>query len=880
MELQPGTYIGPYRILAPLGAGGMGEVYRAHDPRLGREVAVKIVRDLASSDSDRLRRFAQEARAVSALNHPNVMTVYDSGAQDSRPYLVTELLDGEALSSILSRGPLSVRRAIDYATQTARGLAAAHAKGIVHRDLKPANLFVTADGRVKIVDFGLAKLLDAEPAANRSRETAPGVLLGTVGYASPEQLRGLPTDARMDLFALGAILYEMLSGTPAFTGSAPEVMSAILDRDPPDLGTEGRSIPAALDKIVRRCLEKQPERRFHSAHDLAFQLENVSSDSAPVPMRRPTSRGRRTVLRVLVTAVAGGIAGWFLHSLVVTRDRPRAVRVQRLTDMVGLEEGPAISPDGKTVAFVGWLAGKRQIYVRLLAGGTPLAVTAGDVDHFDPRWSPDSASLIYYTPGALPENTGTLWEIPALGGHPQRLVNALGPGDLSHDGERLAFFRSGSAGLELAVANRDGSGARVVEQLPPGLFSNPRWSPDDRRIAYIHEAGGQRFSNNVMIVDAAGGTAAKVAGDFYIKGMTWLGDGSGLVVASAEGSLMSYPPTYSLWTVSTDGTRRSQLTFGEASYESPDLGAQGDLVVSRVRGSSDLWKFPVDGVPAENARRGVRVTRQTGLLQTASASPDESEVVLLSDNGGHANVWVARVADGVMRPLTREADPRVVVAVPVWSPRGDWINFLSTRGSGTPDVTLWVVKPDGSDARDLGVFGVWACWSPEGDWLYYTQLEDRYRIWKRRLADGVTLAVRDDNATGCSVAPDGSTLYYSTARPAGTGGLDFEVRVASPENGPSRVLGRVSGSRVPATAVNFHALLSPDGKWLGMPLLDGPTTNIWALSTTDGEWRKLVEFGERNTMIGRRVAWSRDVRHIYASVTDVDADVVMLRGFP
>lgn len=400
MELQPGTHVGPYRILAPLGAGGMGEVYRAFDPRLGREVAVKIVRDLSSSNSDRLRRFEQEARAVSALNHPNVMTVYDSGAQDSRPYLVTELLDGEALSSILSRGPLSVRRAIDYATQTARGLAAAHAKGIVHRDLKPANLFVTSDGRVKILDFGLAKLLDAEPAADRSMDTAPGVLLGTVGYTSPEQLRGLATDERTDLFALGAILHEMLSGTPAFgTGSAPEVMSAILDRDPPDLGTEGRSIPAALDRIVRRCLEKQPERRFHSAHDLAFQLEAVSSDSAPVPTRRPTSRGRRGVVGALVTAVAGGIAGWFVHGLLTPGHPPRTVRVQRLTDRVGLEEGPAISPDGKTVAFAGW--------------------------------SPDSASLIYYTPGPPPENTGALWEIPALGGHPQRLVDALGPGDLS-----------------------------------------------------------------------------------------------------------------------------------------------------------------------------------------------------------------------------------------------------------------------------------------------------------------------------------------------------------------------------------------------------------------------------------------------------------------
>jgi Tol biopolymer transport system component len=232
-----------------------------------------------------------------------------------------------------------------------------------------------------------------------------------------------------------------------------------------------------------------------------------------------------------------------------------------------------------------------------------------------------------------------------------------------------------------------------------------------------------------------------------------------------------------------------------------------------------------------------------------------------------------------MRPVTREVDPRIVVAVPVWAPRGDWINFLSTRSSGTADVTLWLVRPDGSDPRDLGEFGAWACWSGDGAWLYYSVLaSNRYEIRKKEIAGPRVVTVRTDNAIGCDLARDGSALYYSRVLAESSGTWDFEIRVAEPEDGPSRLLGRVAGSRVPATAVNFHALLSPDGEWLAMPLLDGATTNVWALSTAAGEWRRLTDFGERNVMIARRISWSRDGRSIYASISDVDADVVLLTG--
>ena len=288
MSLSAGMRLGPYEILGQIGAGGMGEVYRARDPRLGREVAIKVLPASFSADPDRLRRFEQEARAAGVLNHPNITAVYDIGSVDGAPYVVQELLEGETLRAALAGGRLAQRKAIDYATQIAHGLAAAHGKGIIHRDLKPENLFVTTDGRVKILDFGLAKLTQAEGATSEAtslptetRGTEPGVVLGTLGYMSPEQVRGRPADARSDIFSFGAILYEMLSGKRAFHGdSAADTMSAILREDPPELSMTNQNMTPGLERIVRHCLEKSPDQRFHSAHDLAFDIEALSGTSA------------------------------------------------------------------------------------------------------------------------------------------------------------------------------------------------------------------------------------------------------------------------------------------------------------------------------------------------------------------------------------------------------------------------------------------------------------------------------------------------------------------------------------------------------------------------------------------------------------------------
>src|SRR5512143_4142180 len=378
MTLAAGSRLGPYEILSPLGAGGMGEVYRAKDPRLGREVAVKVLPASFSNDADRLRRFEQEARAAGLLNHPNITAVYDIGSHDGAPYVVSEFLEGETLRAALAGGHLSARKAIDHAIQLAQGLAAVHDKGIVHRDLKPENVFVTKDGRVKILDFGLAKLTHAEQGGSAvtnlptaTGATEPGVVLGTLGYMSPEQGKGKPADARSDIFSFGAILYEMLSGQRAFQAdSAAETMSAILREDPPDLSVTNQSLPPGIDRILRHCLEKNPEQRFQSARDLAFDLGALSDVSAAgrlSPMAGPEPRAAKTRLPVIAIAAAlllaaGTLAAGYFLGLRKGTSPPPAFR--QLTFRRGAIWGARLGADGKSVLYTASWEGKpTEIYV-------------------------------------------------------------------------------------------------------------------------------------------------------------------------------------------------------------------------------------------------------------------------------------------------------------------------------------------------------------------------------------------------------------------------------------------------------------------------------------------------------------------------------------
>ncbi len=382
MNLASGTKLGPYDIVSLLGAGGMGEVYRARDSRLKREVAIKVLPQALSLDADRLRRFEQEALATAALNHPNILAVFDIGTSEGSPYVVSELLEGETLRERLRSGSIPVRKTLDYAMQIAHGLAAAHEKGIIHRDLKPENLFVTKDGRVKILDFGLAKLTQADPGSNTSMPTAThgteaGVVMGTAGYMSPEQVRGMALDARSDIFSFGAILYEMLSGKRAFHGDTPaDTMSSILKEDPPELSETNRNVSPALERIVQHCLEKNPESRFHSASDIAFDLEHLSGLSGSTARVAAAGSGsgigmgmgRVQPSRRLLLALAAGLAiacvvyglGWWTGK--ASARAPQA-EYQQITFRTGSIGNARFTPDGSIVYSASWEGGENQLYM-------------------------------------------------------------------------------------------------------------------------------------------------------------------------------------------------------------------------------------------------------------------------------------------------------------------------------------------------------------------------------------------------------------------------------------------------------------------------------------------------------------------------------------
>src|SRR5262245_46511792 len=376
-SLVPDTSISHYRVLSKLGAGGMGEVWRARDIRLNRDVAIKVLPASFANDGDRLARFKQEALATSALNHPNILTVHDIGDHEGAPFIVAELLEGEELREQLNGGPLPVRRSIEYAQQIAAGLAAAHAKGIVHRDLKPENLFITTDGRVKILDFGLAKLKPPQVGAvdtdapTRKKITDPGTVLGTVDYMSPEQVRGQEADHRSDIFAFGVILYEMLSGRRTFTGdSAIEVMNAILKEDPPELTATNHRVPQGLERLIRRCLEKKLERRFDTARDLGYALEVLSTSSGArleTPATKSYLFGQARLAWIVAAALLLGMLGfaWAYFTRQPAADA-RLMKFSILPPEKSSFDQIAVSPDGRHLAFTAATGGNVQLWVRAL----------------------------------------------------------------------------------------------------------------------------------------------------------------------------------------------------------------------------------------------------------------------------------------------------------------------------------------------------------------------------------------------------------------------------------------------------------------------------------------------------------------------------------
>ncbi|MCM3875675.1 MAG: protein kinase [Thermoanaerobaculia bacterium] len=590
MTLAAGTKLGPYEILSPIGAGGMGEVYRAKDPRLDREVAIKVLPEDFLEGEERKQRFEREARLLAALNHPGIAAIYSfeeipssssSSSSSLIPVLVMELLEGETLRSALAGAKLSTRKALDFARQIAQGLAAAHEKGIVHRDLKPENVFVTKDGRVKILDFGLAKLAQPEGPGSltniptAAQGTQPGMVMGTLGYMSPEQVKGLPTDSRSDIFSFGAVLYEMLTGDRAFKGdSAAETISAILREDPPDISATNQNVPAGLERIVSHCLEKNPEQRFHSAHDLAFDLESLSGSSAVgatssfVAARREKSRGGPILLGALVLA-AGAALGFFARNF---RGSPAPPSFQRLTFRRGTVWAARFAPDGQTVVYgAAWENNPIEVFLTRPESpeSRPLGLKSASLFGVSPTGEL-AVMLDAKTTAIGYDRSGTLARVPLAGGSPRPILENVRYADWGPDGRELMVERvvAGRHRIEFPI------GKTIYESAV--RLETPRVSPQGDAVAFFERAEAGNVS--IRVVDLAGKARTLVTVKDWWN-LAWSPDGREVVYAAPEEG--ASPNTASLLAVSRTGKRRLILRF-PGTLELHDVARDGRVLFGRV----------------------------------------------------------------------------------------------------------------------------------------------------------------------------------------------------------------------------------------------------------------------------------------------------------
>ncbi len=692
--IDAGTHLGRYEIRSQLGAGGMGEVYRARDEKLNRDVAIKVLPSTLSQDEDRLRRFEQEAQAAGALNHPNILAVYDVGTHDGSPYIVSELLEGEELREQLSDGVLPQRKTLEYAQQIAQGLAAAHERGITHRDLKPENLFITTDGRVKILDFGLAKLrpLRNESVSSeidtRKQITDPGTVMGTVGYMSPEQVRGHEADHRSDIFSFGSILYEMLAGQRAFRrDTMAETMTAILKEEPPELSETNAKISLPLEKIVRRCLEKKPERRFHSAHDLAFAIEALSTPSGSrviTPVLPPETKSQTGLsrFRVFANARVAWIAATILL-LIVIASLPLAIAYLRRTTVevrpvvrydvpapgktaLGLSRWPvmALSPDGSTLAFAASADGVSRLYVRK-RNDTEVRALAGTEGAADPVFSPDGQSLAFIADFALKRVSfdGAVLSLVKVGD--SRGVTWAGDDTLVYTPEPTGglFQISANGGAPRAVTTLDNKKSERTHRWPDvlpggkavlftvGTFDSPD-NYDGSNIEAVVLATGQR---RVVLQSAS---MAR-----YVP--------TGHLIFAREGLL--YAIGFDAGSLTTHGKAMPvvQGVAGDKATGAVHFAIANDGTLAYVPGSTtSSLRRPIWIDRSGNSQA---VNLPGGQYNDPRLSPDGSRAALLQGSSGSGDVWVYDFGRATFTRLTFTTTN----ATPVWSSDGKSIYYAS-----------------------------------------------------------------------------------------------------------------------------------------------------------------------------------------------------------
>ena len=887
MGLTPGARLGPYEILAPLGAGGMGEVFRARDGRLGRDVAIKVLPDDVAMDPKALARFEREARAVAALSHPNILAIFDVGEAGGVRFAVTELLEGETLRSALRQGAFPVRRALDISEQVASGLAAAHEKGIVHRDVKPENVFITKGGHAKLLDFGLARqnAISSDPGFTNSPTadalTEKGAVLGTVAYMSPEQASGRPIVHRSDQFSLGVVVYEMLAGRRPFeAGTVAETLTAIIREDPEPLKEVAPGVPAPLRWIVERLLTKEPGGRYDATRDLARDLAalrlHISEATLPEsrgpavvapPASRKVALGRVAVATGIGVLVVAGLVLLNRYALPGRRTAPAPFpSFQRLTAFDGIETRPTLSPDGKTVAYQKSVAGKTDVHVLRVGGHNPTNLTASlDGDCGEPAFSPDGRFIAFRSESGR----GGIFLMEATGESARRITDFGHTPAWFPDGKRIAIATETGAEpsdvttmSELWILDRD-SGAR--RRIPDVRAYQPSVSPNGVRIAYWGirpGGGGQRDIYTVAVDEGAGGSPTSVTNDAALDWSPfWSGDGRFLYFASDRGGTMN------LWRVGIDeasGKVRGDpepVTVPSAwagpFRATPDGRRVAFTSVERER---SLERLPFDdareivsGPPVLLARFGTRIG-----WPRASARGDFLTVTSL---GSREDILVLRTDGTDVRKLTDDEHHN---RLGNFSPDGRKLVFFSDR-SGTYDA--WIVNVDGSGlipfTRSTTGNVKTAIWSPDVATIAAVDMSGRPLLipFPRSADDPLPgpgpLPGKDLKFVPYSWSPDSRKLAGWLVQPDGSynGIVVFEVE-------------RKTYRRV--TETGWIAAFMRDGRRVAY--LDGNVLKI--VDTETGRTLEILKGDSRRTIDA--FGLSRDDRTLYVSWASTQADLWLM----
>ncbi|HYW47635.1 MAG TPA: LpqB family beta-propeller domain-containing protein [Bryobacteraceae bacterium] len=764
-----------YQIVEKLGEGGMGVVYKARDTHLDRFVAIKVLPAGKVADADRKGRFVQEAKAASALNHPNIVHVYDIAAENGVDFIAMEFVDGKTLDQAIPRKGMRVGEALKIAVQIADALAAAHAGGIVHRDLKPANVMVTGTGLVKVLDFGLAKLQGPDSRAQdeetRTMRTHEGVIVGTAAFMSPEQAESRPVDARSDIFSFGCVLYEMATGSRAFRGDTTvSTLSAVLREEPKPPRQLVDDLPQELERIILRCLRKDPARRFQGMADLKVALEELKaeSESGTLSGPEPARPKRRKTAWIVVAAAAVVLAA----AGVWTGRRWQAPAAQAippvpLTSYAGMVNDPAFSPDGNQVAFA-WNGEKQDnidIYIKLLGPGTPLRLTTNPLNDRSPAWSPDGRQIAFYR--NLGNSRGAIMLVPALGGSERTVAEgAFVPGlAWSQDGQSLFLSRretpDGGHGIFVLSVN-SGDMRRLTQPSAEAWAGDvtPAISPDGRTLAFARAL--TRSNSEIYLLSLnekleAKGEPRRLTFENRASGRpAWTPDGK-KVVFSSGGAGATSVANLMVIPASASGEKAEPVAGGEGG-EAPTISRQGKLVYMHWVRDENIWRLPLANGKPGTPERFIFSTRRD---IEPRFSADGKKLAFTTDRSGPHEVWLCDADGSNQTQLTSMGGTMTGGAR--WSPDGQRIAFLSNQ-EGQQEIYL--TTPNGgaplrltnNPAHDSA-----PSWSRDGKWIYFTSnRQDGFQVWKMPPDPTATpVRVTRNGGYGAIESADGKTLYYS-----------------------------------------------------------------------------------------------------------------------